>query len=380
MKGKITRVADKRYRVDFHPGRRAPRIRRMVFGTREQAERILDELIQRAYTGVFGWPTVQETTIAELVDLVVDDYKMNTRKSLRSAQQLTQFWKNLAGSMLAERVTSATLRDWAKMWVEQDHLSGGRVNRRMSFLLRGFSLGLEHQLITQRPKWTRLKEAPPRSGFFIWEQFRSLRNELPAHARVPVTIDYWSGMRWGEITSLVWNQVLFDHRRQIVRITLAGSDTKTSEPRALVMGGDLYDVLRAWDETTRVTHPDCPWVCHYLGRRLKSIRTAWQKACVKLGLGKWTKPKGKMVGQRGYVGALLHDFRRTGVKNLSDAGVPEKIAMAISGHKTRSIFDRYNIVSEARLEEAGALVVARHRKLTEEASDSPPAPATPTPQ
>lgn len=352
MKGKRTRLADKRYRVDFHPGRRAPRIRRIVFGTREQAEHILDELIQRAYTGVFEWPTVQQTTIAELVDLVVTDYKMNTRKSLRSAQQLAQFWKSLAGSMLVERVASTTLRDWANMWVEQDHLSGGRVNRRMSFLLRGFSLGLEHQLITQRPKWTRLKEAPPRSGFFIWEQF----------------------------TSLVWNQVLFDHRRQIVRITLAGSDTKTSEPRALVMGGDLYEVLRAWDASTRVTHPECQWVCHYLGRRLKSVRTAWQKACVKLGLGKWTKPKSKMVGQRGYVGALIHDFRQTGVKNLGDSGVPEKIAMAISGHKTRSIFDRYTIFSEARLEEAGALVVARHRKLTEETSDGLAEPATPLPQ
>jgi hypothetical protein len=43
MKGKITRVAEKRYRVDFHPGRRAPRIRRLVCGTRERAERVLDE-------------------------------------------------------------------------------------------------------------------------------------------------------------------------------------------------------------------------------------------------------------------------------------------------------------------------------------------------
>lgn len=163
-------------------------------------------------------------------------------------------------------------------------------------------------------------------------------------------------------------------------VAFAGSDTKTSEPRALVMGGDLYDVLRTWDATTRVTHPDCQWVCHYLGRGLKSIRTAWQKACVKLGLGKWTKPKGKMIGQRGYVGALIHDFRRTGVKNLSDSGVPEKIAMAISGHKTRSIFDLYNIVSEARLEEAGALVVARHRKLTEGTSDGLAEPGTPLPQ
>jgi hypothetical protein len=43
---------------------------------------------------------------------------------------------------------------------------------------------------TQRPKWTRLKEAPPRSGYFTWDQFRQLCAELPPHARPPVTIDY----------------------------------------------------------------------------------------------------------------------------------------------------------------------------------------------
>lgn len=363
MKGKITRVADKRYRVDFHPGRRAPRIRRMVSGTREQAEHILDELIQRAYTGVFGWPTVQQTTIAELVDLVVDDYKLNAQKSLHSANQLAEFWKQLAGSMLAESVSITTLRDWAKVWMEKHQISAGRVNRRISFLLRAFTLGLELQLVTQRPKWTRLKEAPPRSGYFTWDQFRQLCAELPPHARPPVTIDYWSGMRWGEITSLQWKQVHLDHRRKTVTITLAGGDTKTSEPRMLIMGGELFEVLREWHLATQNTYPDCPWVCHYQGKRLKSIRTAWQTACVKLGLGTWTNPKAEIAGQRGYTGALIHDFRRTAVKNFSDAGVPEKVAMSISGHKTRSVFDRYNIVSAARLEEAGALVVARHQAL-----------------
>jgi hypothetical protein len=93
------------------------------------------------------------------------------------------------------------------------------------------------------------------------------------------------------------------------------------------------------------------------------IRTARQTACVKLGLGKWTNPTAEIAGQRGYTGALIHDFRRTAVRNFSDAGVPEKVAMSISGHKTRSVFDRYNIVSAARLEEADALVVARHQAL-----------------
>ncbi len=128
----------------------------------------------------------------------------------------------------------------------------------------------------------------------------------------------------------------------------------------VIMGGDLYWTMCSWYKDTRIRYPHFEWVTHLKGRRLKSIRVAWQLACVKVGLGRWRKPKEKDVLKRQYRGALLHDFRRTALRNLVRAGVPEKVAMKITGHKTRAVFDRYNIVNVQDLVEAGQKVVQLH--------------------
>lgn len=61
-----------------------------------------------------------------------------------------------------------------------------------------------------------------------------------------------------------------------------------------------------------------------------------------------------------YRGTIFHDLRRTGVRNLVRAGVSEKVAMAISGHKTRSVFERYNITDRKDFLEAGRRLAQFH--------------------
>ena len=88
--------------------------------------------------------------------------------------------------------------------------------------------------------------------------------------------------------------------------------------------------------------PDSPLVFHRDGITIRRWRTAWRTACQAAG-----------VPTR-----FLHDCRRTAARNLIRANVPERVAMLLTGHKSRAIFDRYNIIHEQELLDAGDQLVA----------------------
>ena len=128
-----------------------------------------------------------------------------------------------------------------------------------------------------------------------------------------------------------WSQI--DLTERFVR--LEPGETKNNEARSIPLPDELYEMLKLQRAARDAKWPQCPWVFSRHGRRVKDFRGAWEKACTAAGL----------ANESGRPARLFHDLRRTGVRNFIRARVPERIAMAICGHKTRSVFDRYNIVS-----------------------------------
>jgi integrase len=153
-------------------------------------------------------------------------------------------------------------------------------------------------------------------------------SHLPDYLKDFARFGYLSGWRKGEIAGLEWRDV--DRDAKVVRLRPEAS--KTHEGRVLVLDGEIWEIMkRRWQD--RVYGP---WVFHRQGFQIGDFRKAWKSACRKAGIP----------------GKLFHDLRRTSVRNMVRASVPERVAMEVSGHRTRSIFDRYHIVSERDLREA----------------------------
>jgi integrase len=198
------------------------------------------------------------------------------------------------------------------------------------------------------PIFPKLEEPAPRKGFFEHDEFPALREELPEHLRPPLTFAYFTGCRRGEIVGLQWSQVDLD--RHIVRLN--AGETKSGEGRLLPLRSELFNVLKMQRETRAQKWPQCPLVfCRY-GKAIKDFRGAWEEASKRAA----TRELGAVASlwAEDRPAKLFHDLRRMGARNLVRAGVPERAVMQIGGWKTRSVFDRYNVVSERDLIEAAS--------------------------
>ena len=236
-------------------------------------------------------------------------------------KSLDEFFKGYPAS----KITTDAARAFTQKRLA-DGAANGTINRSLALLRRMIAIAHEDGKIQNKPKIRLLKAGAPRKGFLPREKFDQLLSHIPAQTKPLIVFLYYCGVRLGEALQITWEQV--DLPGAVIR--LEGEQTKNSDPRTVPLPDVLIRSLEVVKEKSGTV---------FDGTNLRKI---WQTACAAAGLGTLTKIEG--IADPRYTGLLVHDLRRSAIRNLVRAGVTEKIAMAISGHKTRSVFDRYNIV------------------------------------
>ena len=139
-------------------------------------------------------------------------------------------------------------------------------------------------------------------------------------------------------------------------IELEEGTTKNGEARKVKMTPEVFELLSACCLGKK---PDDFVFTRETCAQVVDPRKEWYDLCVSSGLGRWVPAKRKNGEEfNSYQGLNLHDFRRSAIRNMTRRGVSETVAMRISGHKTISVFKRYNIVDERDLAEATRLIEA----------------------
>jgi integrase len=266
----------------------------------------------------------------QLFDLLIDDYKFNKRSSagdteLRVAAHLRTFF----GDKKATAITSVVLRQFIDHRKRQE-AKDATINKELSWVRRAMKLGMENepQLVSRKPAFKMLRLDNAREGVLEHEEYRAVRDLLPTYARIALVIGYHTGARRGEIRKIRRDRIDLKAKR----IQMPGRTTKNGEARYIPIYGEMGAELEM--ELARPAH-GCAYLMHDKGVRVLEFKRSWATACEAAGVDD----------------ALFHDLRRTAITNMIEAGFSEKEAMEISGHKTRSVFERYHIVSDRRMKE-----------------------------
>jgi integrase len=308
--------------------------------------------------GTFVGPQQERMKVSKLLESLEEDYKLRGKENPQFRAHLKHI-REYFGAWRAVEVTAEAVDKYISG--RQAVSAPATINRSTQLLAQAFKLAVDRKHLSTAPQIRHLSEkGNARHGFFGDADFHAVRDKLPEYLRDFAQFGYLTGWRKGEIASLRWSDVEGD----VVR--LRGENAKNGEGRSVTLMGDLADLMvrrkakRMVQTKTGVLLSE--YVFHQKGVPVGDFRKAWATACVAAGMGQFVCDHcnqtidGHTCEQCNrevrYVGRIFHDFCRTAVRNMVRAGVPERVAMTISGHKTRSIFDRYNIVNEADLREA----------------------------
>jgi integrase len=319
-----------RYRVHGRP-------RRESTGTTsyEEAKRILRERLSAADHGEAPARKARRVTVSEMAAALERDYTTNGQRLDTLKARLGHLNASPALGYGLALLAELTPRDMEAYKAERldQKASGATINRELYVLAHMIARGrdLGHVTGSLRVRAHKMAESPARSGFFEPGQFQAVMAALPKHLRPVVAFGYETGWRLREITSRRWRHV--DLKAGVVR--LEPGESKSGKPREIFASPELLAILRAQLAKAATKWPgerldDRPVFFRPGGLPVSTFRKAWATACETANVA----------------GRIFHDLRRTAARDMVRSGTPERVAMTVTGHETRDVFERYNIVSE----------------------------------
>jgi integrase len=290
---------------------------------KEVAENLLQQRLGERGLGIKPAQDVKLLKYENLRDSYVEEHDNTRFDAFKSCiAHLDGYFEN----MPVLDIDSDCIRGFIKKKREQ-RLADPTIRRILTNLRTMFNQAKREGKIrhTDVPFFPMPADSKPRKGFLAPDQFNKLLEHIPTHLQPVVKFCYITGCRIGAAKKITWAMVA----RDCSEIELPGEITKTGEPLTLPLVGPLAEVATTLKKMFRDESKPVFDV--------RDLRYAWYKACAASGFGVYD------AKTRVFRGLKLHDFRRSAARNLIRAGVDRGTAMSITGHRTESIFERYNI-------------------------------------
>jgi len=304
---------------------------------------VLKEREDLVATGQPILPRVDRIRYEEASADLVEHYKTTEDRELGETEARLKHLDRFFASSRLVTITPDIVTRYAGARKDQG-AANGTINRELSTLSKLLRLAAEHGKLLRTFVVKKLREADPRAGFVNRPQFDAIEAKLPLELQVAALVGYILGWRKREVLDL--------QRRNLdltATLRLDPGSTKNREGRVAYLTPELHAALVSQVERVKALEKKLerivPWLFPHLdsphaGTPILDPRKAWAQACKQAGLPE----------------VLIHDLRRSAVRNMEKVGVPRSVAMKISGHKTESVYRRYAIVSDADLKAAAARV------------------------
>ncbi len=376
-----------RYRV---PGEAKPRSETVEAVSHKAAEKELRKKLNEIEEKRLG----ARLPLGTLFDVYLKEQrKMGHAQAPIVEMKINKHLRPYFGALDAYELTPVAVDDYVDQRLQAKPKPAIRtVNHELGILERTINLAREKRIASIQLFIEKLPGETVRQGFLEEATYSDFRAQLPPHQVPLFTTAYYTGIRAGELLFLLWQYV--DFMAEIPLIKIPGEVTKNGKPRTIPLyHPDMLETLKFAYQTREAR---CPYIFQFRGRRLKSYRSAFERARNLVRLSKLLSPPlaertGELTRKQlaalsrvpdaetpelfertldehltdqeikeairnpdGVVSRVLfHDTRRTAIRNMERARVRRADARQISGHRTESIYLRYDIASEESALEAG---------------------------